>query len=110
MVQLDSREQALSWKLCFESSWSSWKERKSLAIMRITQHAKRKQLPRDRDRQKKERFQANKELKAGGREETQSQLSRNGGKKDSSSGYVGSCAEFTASGKSLGVKSNPKEE
>lgn len=68
--------------------------------MKKTKHARRKQLPRDRDRQKKERFQAHRELKAGGREETQSQLSRHGGKKNSSSGYAGSCAEFTASGKS----------
>lgn len=69
-VQLDRREDALSWQLCFESCSSPWAECKSLPIVKKTERVKSKQLPRDRDRQKRERCQANTEEGATAREET----------------------------------------
>jgi len=82
----------------------------AFAYCKTTDHAKSNQLPRDRHRQQTQRCQANGELEAAGREVTQSQSFRSDGKKVSSSGCIGSCAEFTAHAKSLGVKSNPKEK
>lgn len=64
--------------------------------MKITKHSKSKKLPSDRDRQKRERCQANMEVEAAGREEAYSQPSRNGGKKNLSLRYTGNYAEFTA--------------